>query len=1169
MISKISPLPRIWFCLPLALSLQLLLCPAPAVPVITEFLASNPGPETDELGLHSDWIEIHNPDASAVNLAGWALSDDLSKAKKWLFPAVTLQPGQYLEVRASGRNLRDPASQLHTSFALKSSGGALGLFTPEGALASAWAAYPKQFAGISYGPVTGGTADVWFPSPTPGAVNAAQGLTDYVHDTHFSLPRGFLNAPASVSVTVDTPGAEIRYTLNGSEPSDTSPLLTGPLSLTTTTILRVRAFKAGLVPANTDTRTWIFPAAWIAQPEAPAGFPPTWGNPLRNGSLNTALKVLADYGMDTGVTSDPGIRAALTETLPVLCISGNVEDLFGVDGINGNGRRTGVEEPVAVEYFNPADPADRFSTRATLQAHGGGVREFAKKAYRLDFSGTEADGALHYPLFAGSSSEVFDQLVLRSGGHDSFTVSPAAGLSSLDEYDLAGHGSYIRDQFLRRTENEMGLLSPRGRYVHLCLNGLYWGLYDLHERPNARYAVCYQGGEETDWDVVRAAQSGGGQQVVDGDDGDWNIMQALASGASTPQDFAELKTQLGSNRSDSLTDHLVTRIWAGDFDWLGPAYMPGNDGVNPTGNIAYYQNKNWFALRRSRGEAPGPWEFFTWDAEISMGSHILRNWVGASTLPDNFSWPVKQRQLNFDFTGINRAGTPAAPWAALLQDPEFRLHAADRIRRHYFNNGALSPQKAQARLAAMIQELDAPILAESARWGDVSGWTVTNLPGVGIVSGWKNQRITRDGYWRPETTWLRDTFALQRAAIVVAQFRARGIYPAVEPADIAPFGGALAAEGKIALTTPESGAVLYYTTDGSDPRVSGSGAVSATASAATGPVSRPPASTFVMKTRVLKAGVWSALTEAAFSAAIPPGPAALAITEIHYHPAAPSAAELTAGFTDPDQFEFLEITNRSSQPVALDSLRFAAGIDFDFATGGSVHELASGASLVLASNRNAFALRYGQQPAGVFANGTGLSNGGEQLKLVTADGTVIADITYHDDKGWPPAADGSGKSLTLLAPASGSDGSTASQWRAAPPSPGTVATSLSFADWQGDFFSPAELANPLVSGPLADPDHDGLVNLLEYLTVNQPLVASANPVSVSRPAPGIIRFEWPLRADATGPLPVMRLSSDLKIWAAASGVNAVPTTTGVLLQRLDQSSPQDRQFSDLAITVAP
>ena len=60
----------------------------------------------------------------------------------------------------------------------------------------------------------------------------------------------------------------------------------------------------------------------------------------------------------------------------------------------------------------------------------------------------------------------------------------------------------MRDQFLRKTELEMGLLSPRGRYIHLYINTEYWGLYDLHERPNAAFLESYLGVNEDEYDVL-------------------------------------------------------------------------------------------------------------------------------------------------------------------------------------------------------------------------------------------------------------------------------------------------------------------------------------------------------------------------------------------------------------------------------------------------------------------------------------------------------------------------------------------------------------------------------------------------------------------------------------------------------------------------------------------
>ena len=49
----------------------------------------------------------------------------------------------------------------------------------------------------------------------------------------------------------------------------------------------------------------------------------------------------------------------------------------------------------------------------------------------------------------------------------------------------------------------MGQPSSHGRYVHLYVNGLYWGLYNPTERPDDSFNRDHNGGEEEDWDVVK------------------------------------------------------------------------------------------------------------------------------------------------------------------------------------------------------------------------------------------------------------------------------------------------------------------------------------------------------------------------------------------------------------------------------------------------------------------------------------------------------------------------------------------------------------------------------------------------------------------------------------------------------------------------------------------
>ena len=141
----------------------------------------------------------------------------------------------------------------------------------------------------------------------------------------------------------------------------------------------------------------------------------------------------------------------------------------------------------------------------------------------------------------------------------------------------------------------------------------------------------------------------------------------------------------------------------------------------------------------------------------------------------------------------------------------------------------------------------------------------------------------------------------------------------------------------------------------------------------------------------------------------------LVITEINYNPTAATESELLVNseFTE-DDFEFVELTNVSDTAVALSDLIFASGIGFDFAE-SSVTTLAAGETLLLVSNQNAFEARYGTDLtiAGEFSGK--LSNGGEQLTIMTTGSAVVLDCTYDDQDDWPTDADGAGYTLERIA----------------------------------------------------------------------------------------------------------------------------------------------------------
>jgi hypothetical protein len=244
--------------LPIALLLSLAL-PARAEPVISEFLALNERNLADADGDYSDWIEVHNPDAAPLNLDGWYLTDSAAKKDKWKFPAVTIQPGGYLVVFASNKNRRDPTKPLHTNFSLDGSGEYLALVKPDGTtvVSEFTPTFAPQFPDISYGvtqPTAAGEAARlgFFRLPTPGARNGGTNALLLLERVALSRAPGPFTGTATLTLTGAAAGQRIRYVTAApstggavvADPTATSTLYTGPITLRTSTMIRAAVFSA-------------------------------------------------------------------------------------------------------------------------------------------------------------------------------------------------------------------------------------------------------------------------------------------------------------------------------------------------------------------------------------------------------------------------------------------------------------------------------------------------------------------------------------------------------------------------------------------------------------------------------------------------------------------------------------------------------------------------------------------------------------------------------------------------------------------------------------------------------------------------------------------------------------------------------------------------------------
>ena len=650
--------------------------------------------------------------------------------------------------------------------------------------------------------------ELYYETPTPGAPNG-EGRLGFVESPAFSVPHGFYSDSFSLSISTETPNAQIYYTTNGDTPTPESGLLyTGPIAINGTTTILAAAFQEGFYDSTVVGSTYLFVSDVVSQSYSStlaSGFPSSWGG------------VSPDYGMDPDVIGNfddagnslggdlfGGQYASTIQSdllaIPTLSIVMDTEELFGPDGIYTLSTNTGVayERATSVELIYP-DGSEGFQVNAGIRIQGGAFRSDSlskKHSLRLLFKDDYGPTKLEFPLFGEDAVASFDTITLRMESNDGYA------------WDGAGtHAQYARDAFASRTLAALGQVASHSNRVHLYINGIYWGVYNPTERPDASFAAMYFGGDKENWDAINDGSP------TDGNLDAWNEMVAIAqqAGSGTASAKAAAYQRLqganpdGSNNPayedyldiDNYIDYLLVNFYGGNVDW---------------------PHRNWYAVRERGLDSTG-FKFVSWDAESTMnlfGSNINTNRLDANV-------------------------EAAEPYSYLKNNEEFRIRFADHAYRALFNDGALTPDQAIARYETLLAEMEQAIVAESARWGDMHYSTP----------------LTK-AQWETEGQSVINTFLAGRTDVFISQLRSAGLYPSVDAPAFSQQGGPVAAGGAELGITSAAG-VIYYTLDGSDPRAPGGAAVGQVYSA---PLVVTPGVT--VKARTLNGGEWSALNEATF-----------------------------------------------------------------------------------------------------------------------------------------------------------------------------------------------------------------------------------------------------------------------------------------------------------------
>jgi hypothetical protein len=629
--------------------------------VINEFSSSNASLISDEDGEFSDWIELYNSSNAPIQLANFGLSDDPETPFKWTFPSRIIPSQAFLLVFASGKN-RKTGDQLHTNFKIGASGEPLQLVNALGTILDAVPAIELS-TDVSYGRrPDGGSQWLYFINQaTPGNPNSANGSGQLLQPPSFSQAGGFYTTPVTLTLSTATDGAVIRYTLDGSEPTESSPMYTAPLPI---------AGRAGapnvlsVIPTNQVTA-------------GPSTFIPPQGNVFKARVVRARTFLPGSSASPTTTHTyfiDPQINQRYP--LPVVSIATPREGFFGEktgiyvpgDQFNGDHDRSGNyyqrgdawERPAHVEFFD-TDRSKGFSQQLGIRIHGSASRVDPQKSLRLYADDKYGKSSIQYPLFPDKPVSEFRRVLLRNAGNDrSF--------------------SFIRDVFIQSLVKDLNVDVQASRPVVVFLNGEYWGIHHLQERLDKHYVAANHSVHPDSLDYLEMDR-----EVVDGSADHYQQMLDFIN-ANDIRVGANYDTLAKRMDVDEFINYQIAEIYAANIDW------PGN-------NLSYW-----------RPQKPnGKWRWIFYDADFGFGlnenSDFDRNTLAYALEPNGPTFPSPAA-----------ANTPYGTllFRTLIENQNFRNRFinrfADLLNTHF------KPERVVQRLEEIKASLT-PVMPEHiARW---------------------------------------------------------------------------------------------------------------------------------------------------------------------------------------------------------------------------------------------------------------------------------------------------------------------------------------------------------------------------------------------------------------------------------------------------------------------
>ena len=469
----------------------------------------------------SDWVELHNSTGSAVSLAGYGLSNNPKNPAKWVFPDISIEPGEYLLLYATGSADKAQKKNLKLNFCISSTGEALFFFDPNGKLIDKLSA-GRMRSGQSYGR-DGSDNRFYYAEPTPGAQNG-KGYEGITQLPAFSVTPGIYDNAVTVAITAGE-GETIRYTTDCTTPNASSEVYSGELSISKNSVIRAAAFRDGYLSGDVATAAYLF----------------------RSDGVNHALPVVTLvtdpdnlWNSKTGIYAtgdkfDPDAASYADTLQSATYYQAKFATEEQVDTI--------WEKPAAFALFDD-NGKQVFTQNVGIRIAGSFGRGRAQKGFNVIARKEYGKGSMEYPFFDNRPYTEYKAVVLRAGAQDQ-------------------NRSKIRDELASGLleGTDINILYQAYRPTVLYLNGEYWGVYFMKEKRNRFFVAQHENTENN----VDMAIGKGFKQRSYGDNSDWVSLYEYATShdlsASDAYNYVAERMDV-----DSFRDYMIAEIYNGNTD---------------------------------------------------------------------------------------------------------------------------------------------------------------------------------------------------------------------------------------------------------------------------------------------------------------------------------------------------------------------------------------------------------------------------------------------------------------------------------------------------------------------------------------------------------------------------------------------------------------------------